>query len=319
MVSSKSMTFLTLHFAMEVRVGPDFEMMHLDDRNNAYPYSCHVEFSSGQDLYISPHYHYEIELLFFYSGKAFVNIGSQSFEISKNEMALINAMEVHSILVQPGSDTRYIVIMFNPSLLPSSSGTIFESKYITPFTMKGSTLKRFYSSEDLRGTFIADQFQTILDEFSSRQYGFEFAIRLGIYNISLWILRRCYEINALCFKEGFSLSKEQTLRFEKLFDFVENHFAEEIDSSSIVDICHINYSYFARQFKLMMGRTFKEYLNFIRISQAERILLTTNLPITEIALAVGYADSSYFIKQFKKEKGISPMQIRKVLHREILG
>ncbi len=293
---------------------PDFEIMDIGE--NAYPFSCHLEFSGVKGFSIAPHYHYEIELLFFYSGRAQVYVGSRLFEVCANDMVLVNAMEVHSISVQPDSDVRYIVVMFNPSLLPTSSGVSFESKYITPFTMKGSSLRRFYSAQDLRDTTVPGQFGAIWEEFQGRRYGFEFAIRLGIYGIILWILRQNDTLSA---QEGLVLSKEQALRFKKLLEYVEDHFSEEIGAGTVVDICHIDYSYFARQFRRITGRTFREYLNYVRISQAERLLLTTNMPVTGIALAVGYTDTSYFIKQFKREKGVSPTQIRKIINRETLG
>jgi AraC-like DNA-binding protein len=60
-----------------------------------------------------------------------------------------------------------------------------------------------------------------------------------------------------------------------------------------------------------MGKTFTNYLNYIRITEAEKLLLTTDKSMTEIALEVGFSSSSYFIQQFRQYKDISPFQFRK--------
>jgi AraC-like DNA-binding protein len=53
-----------------------------------------------------------------------------------------------------------------------------------------------------------------------------------------------------------------------------------------------------------------EYLNNYRVEMASRALITTDKPITEIAFSCGFNDLSYFIKTFKKCKGITPKSFR---------
>ena len=49
-----------------------------------------------------------------------------------------------------------------------------------------------------------------------------------------------------------------------------------------------------------------EYLNHIRITAAEKLLIQTDMPITRIAMECGFNDSNYFAAVFKKIKGITP-------------
>ena len=60
-----------------------------------------------------------------------------------------------------------------------------------------------------------------------------------------------------------------------------------------------------------MGKTFTEYLNYVRITEAEKLLLSTEMNITEVAAETGFSDSSYFIKQFRHFKNVSPKQFKK--------
>ncbi len=296
---------------------PIFEVMNLETDLRKYPFSCHIVRNEGEPLYIPSHYHYEIELLFFFSGEADVSAGNKTYKMKKGEMLLINAMEVHTILVSKTSDTKYITIMFNPSILKSSLGTSFENKYITLFSMENSNLKRRYTKDELEGTVIPIRFENILKEFKEKIYGFEIAVNSGIYDIILWILRNCYSIDKKDAGNNLSLSKNQIERYEKVFEFVEKNYAEDISSKDIVEICNIDYAYFSRQFKIITGKTFREYLNFVRISKAEKLLLTTDMNVTQIALAVGFSNASYFTKQFKRYKHISPVEERKLISRGV--
>ena len=58
----------------------------------------------------------------------------------------------------------------------------------------------------------------------------------------------------------------------------------------------------------MTNKTPIEYLNYYRIESACEQLLTTDYSITEVALNSGFNDASYFIKIFKKHRGITPKQ-----------
>ena len=53
------------------------------------------------------------------------------------------------------------------------------------------------------------------------------------------------------------------------------------------------------------------YLTGVRIREAKRLLLETQMTISEVALAVGYSSASFFIRSFKKTEGISPSEYRK--------
>ena len=69
-------------------------------------------------------------------------------------------------------------------------------------------------------------------------------------------------------------------------------------------------SYFSRFFNSAVGMGFTEYLNFVRINEAERLIVSTDVTIADIAVQVGFANTSYFITQFKKQFHSSPKKYR---------
>ena len=92
-------------------------------------------------------------------------------------------------------------------------------------------------------------------------------------------------------------------------EYAQNNYSTTT-ASSAAEISGLSYSYFSRVFKRIMGRSFNEYLNYIRLSEAKRMLISTNSDITEIAMDTGFATSSYFIDKFKKSEGITPKKFR---------
>ena len=88
------------------------------------------------------------------------------------------------------------------------------------------------------------------------------------------------------------------------------NFSEELTLSRVADEIGLNPSYLSSLFKQVTGESFKEYLNSIRIKEAQHLLSNTSYPIMQIAVSCGFSDQSYFTKVFKKCTGLTPRQYR---------
>ena len=62
-----------------------------------------------------------------------------------------------------------------------------------------------------------------------------------------------------------------------------------------------------------MGKTFKEYLTGVRLAKAHTVLISTDIPITDVAIACGYGNLSYFISEYGRVYGKTPRDTRKEL------
>jgi two-component system response regulator YesN len=61
--------------------------------------------------------------------------------------------------------------------------------------------------------------------------------------------------------------------------------------------------------------TFVDYLTSYRLSQAKRLLANPDMPVTDVAAAVGFDDPSYFTRVFRREEGLSPSEYRAAAQR----
>jgi AraC-like DNA-binding protein len=82
---------------------------------------------------------------------------------------------------------------------------------------------------------------------------------------------------------------------------------------------HISYGYFAKLFKAVIGKTFKEYLFDVRMSHAHNLLITSSNSVTEIASICGYDNLSYFVSEYKKTFGRTPKAVQKESNYKRLG
>lgn len=94
-------------------------------------------------------------------------------------------------------------------------------------------------------------------------------------------------------------------------NYINSNFEFDINIKVIADIFHYNQKYLGRLFKKGTGISISEYINYIRINEARRLLLTPELKIIHIANKIGYNNVTYFNKQFKDLVGTTPLNYRK--------
>lgn len=97
---------------------------------------------------------------------------------------------------------------------------------------------------------------------------------------------------------------------QKAIIYIHEHFKENPPLSDIAAVAHLNERYFCTCFREYTGKTYKEYLKELKLSYARRLLLVSEMSVTEIAESSGYATQSHFNREFKSYYGVSPLKMR---------
>lgn len=100
---------------------------------------------------------------------------------------------------------------------------------------------------------------------------------------------------------------------EKIFDYIEKHIEEEIGLNEIINNCSVSQGYLSRIFKRQFKVSVMEYLHMRKMCMAKNYFCFTDLKITDVAFKLGYNESSYFSKVFKKYENITVYQYKKTL------
>jgi AraC-like DNA-binding protein len=99
-------------------------------------------------------------------------------------------------------------------------------------------------------------------------------------------------------------------RIKQSIRYIKEHYAEPLTITAVAAVVSLSPVYFGTLFKRETDVTFRDYLNTIRINQAEHMLRTGKWNVTEVAGYCGFADVFYFSRLFKKHKGIPPSVLK---------
>lgn len=92
--------------------------------------------------------------------------------------------------------------------------------------------------------------------------------------------------------------------------YIFNHLYEDVSLQQLSRWVHMNSSYLSRLFKQETGVSISEYIQRQRIEEAKKLLILTDLSLSEIYARLNFTDQSYFTKVFKKLAGVTPKQFR---------
>lgn len=114
-----------------------------------------------------------------------------------------------------------------------------------------------------------------------------------------------------CFSERAVEGKRHTEQLKRVIGYIEANYREDITLSALAAAAGLSAKYLCRIFSQLTGKSPVEYLNEYRIERACAMLSDTELSILDIGYSCGFNDQSYFIKIFKKQKGVPPGVYRK--------
>jgi AraC-like DNA-binding protein len=98
---------------------------------------------------------------------------------------------------------------------------------------------------------------------------------------------------------------------KQVHEYVEAHLEDNVGVDVLAAMVGLSLFHFVRAFKESEGVTPHRYMLWRRIRRAQELLRSTNLPLTEIALASGFSHHSHFSNRFHQEVGVSPSTFRR--------
>lgn len=111
--------------------------------------------------------------------------------------------------------------------------------------------------------------------------------------------------------EHIHSTRQSTTVVERVKHYIQEHIGQNVTREEVAGHFYLNVDYLSRIFKKETGQLLSDYLLGERMRLSIELLLTTDLPVSTIAVTVGYSNFSHFAKIFKRETGISPLEYRK--------
>lgn len=250
------------------------------------------------------HWHEQFQILYFEQGEALIHCNSHPCRVKAGDVVIINSNEIHygETLCQ---HLIYYIVKVDLNFLISSQVDFCQTKYINPL-LQGQILFQNHISHDEQ---LVAQVQEIFKEYSQQEMGSELAIKAHIYHIMVLLLRRYQQENLHGGGQGRQPRNMDQLR--KVLEYMDQHCNENISLRQLATLANMSDQHFCRIFKKITGKRPVDYMNYLRINRAVVLLSESDFNISEVAMAVGFDDSNYFSRLFKKYQKTSPSAMRK--------
>ena len=147
----------------------------------------------------------------------------------------------------------------------------------------------------------------ILFCYYEKEIAYELELKSLLFNL-FSILYKNNLINKQSTKS--SLTFNTTDKIKIILNYINEHFAEDISINTLATLCDYSEYHFMRFFKKHIGLTCIQYINNLRLEKASILLTSSNMPITDISLDVGFDNLSYFNKLFKRKYKLTPKEFR---------
>jgi YesN/AraC family two-component response regulator len=174
--------------------------------------------------------------------------------------------------------------------------------YVSPIRVRHSVSSFIMGIiRDLEGMIAQSEYDSLINE-AYDNYGKCDSLK-DLFDISYNLLAQ----------ESAYISQElqQSDAVEMIIAYVNKHFREDISLQMLADRVHFSANYLSAQMKKRVGKTYIEYILSLRLKEACRLLLNSDLKVKDIAQKSGFNDTSYFNRIFRRYYVISPEQYRK--------
>ncbi len=258
---------------------------------------------NGDRCYLGAHYHSEIEIIYVKSGSILCWIEEEPIRIYENHICIVGSNVIHHLTFEHApAEIVYLQIDIAKIL------SIMDPKYTDVPLLLDNRLKKYelFAEE----TVIFPLFQTILCELEMKKPYFETVAMGGFIQLTAYLQREMLVADYAGLFEN-----PMFLKIYPIILYANEHYAEKMYLHTVCELLHIDKYYLCKIFKKSTGLTFFQYLGKVRLQNAEKLLLTTNKSITQIALECGFSTVQYFHSTFLKAKGSAPMLYRKNYHK----
>ena len=252
------------------------------------------------------HYHGYVEVVYGLEGECHCIVGNREYTITEGDMLLIPSDVPHEV-GRHDAWTSYIVVKFLPSVLFSWSQTAPEYSNMFSLLQNIGEFQLFFPRAQISEFPFGFLCKNMAREWDGEKTGYDICIRAHILELFMHIIRLWDKGNSELIKK--SMSNDINVLLQSAITFIENNFSD-VDRDKCAHAIGVSPSYLSKLFTAELKISFSEYVNMIKLKEAEKLLLTTDKSVTEISLASGFSSTAYFISLFKAKHGLTPLKYR---------
>ena len=252
------------------------------------------------------HAHEFTEIVIITSGRGVHVTGKETYPLNAGDVFVIGGSRQHDY--HSMERLCLVNILFQPDKLSLRTYDLHTLPgYHALFTLEPAWRRRHQFNGRLRLTspeltVLMAFVDKLEEELSTRRSGFKF-MATAVFMQIIGYLSRCYA-------KAKNSDSRALLRIGAAISHLEANCQKPITLNQLAKIAHMSNRNFARSFQAATGNSPIAHLIQLRVNSGAAMLRRTELSVTEIAFQVGFSDSNYFSRQFRKLLGTTPGQYR---------
>lgn len=268
--------------------------------------------ASADSFFVAPHWHEEIEIVYFQEGHFILETNMERYPVDSEAIYFIRSGELHRIF--SANRCAESAVVFSPYLLTFLSNDAAQRRLLGPLADDTLLLPRCIHSTDPGFGQVLSEYQKIV-----RQCHNQDGIDVIEATPQLFIKAALLNILGICSEHGLLTSKQpsrdQNIEdLKRILSYIHTHYMERIYVRDLAGLLSLNEQYFCRMFKKAIGQSPMAYVNAYRIRRACALLRDSTQPVTDICLECGFSNFGNFLREFRKQTGLTPLKYRRKSH-----
>lgn len=243
------------------------------------------------------HWHQESEIVYVRKGRFRLYLDGSEMLMEAGDLATVGSGVIHG--GEP-EDCVYECIVFDPKAMTPNVESV--RQMIKPLQRRNVLLKNGLIEANPRFKYEIERLFGVCKE---GLVGREAELISAVFGFLAEELKAGGEHDAVT---GRSWQRAEQLK--PALEYIEQHYMQHIALETLANLTGFSPKYFCRYFRGIVHRSPIDYLNYYRVERAANFLTGEDMNVAEVAALCGYADSSAFIKQFRKYKGTTPKQYK---------
>jgi len=245
------------------------------------------------------HLHDCLEIGYCRSGTGVFLVGDKILPFSAGDMVVISEQEMHGICNRPGEESDWEFCFLLPAPL------VGVERETPEVLATGRLAGPSFSNVRRAGTDarLHQLLAVLLAELRETPPGYRSTVRALAWALMVALQRTAGPATE-------PQSTDAMARIAPALNYLAQHFAEPVRMETLMELCHASDSTLRRLFHRVVNSSPQDYLSRLRIHMAATLLRHTEHSVLEIALLVGYPTLSSFHRQFTRQMGMSPRQMR---------
>lgn len=256
------------------------------------------------------HTHNNHEFFLTLDGKGEQLIEKRSLKMKKGDLFYFPAGHLHHGNGAPDGNCLGGVINLHEDLFFSNSERDSETQLLLKAMTKNAEQGQYkYVLSGSGKKQLIEIFKQMLIEGKEKRPGYRCMLN-GLMNQFLVTILRHYKFNI---DEKLLMPTPATIeRIHDILRFLESNYNTSLSVNQAAQMCNMSRSYFQANFKNVTGKTFVDFVNDLKIINAERLFKEGNLSTAEIIQHCGFKSQSQFYKVLKEVTGKTPKELKKI-------